>query len=262
MLLAPKHQNAHDAAEQWKEGDRALLLHVYGGIDGIKKEAAAKAPVYFGHFSYGNARVIREPLSDELRFEIEYHQVYTHNVRGLISGYMHWSAYMGDRQWGFLGTRPVCDLLVKLDEFTADFDFGGNKNSALSGTISQLEAMNARYRIGDGTGGTYVGPANNCSQDSNQALYASLRNMEKIFQENSDYLKQWGTQHPEQGKRLQELIQLKKDLKSELMPLGTARADWEEGSYELGSCLEDRPVQNLFMGLASWRTLLPRQICA
>ncbi|MGK7927438.1 MAG: hypothetical protein AB4290_19720 [Spirulina sp.] len=99
-----------------------------------------------------------------------YHQVYTHNVRGLIAGNMHWSLYMGDRQWGFLGTRPVCDLLVKLDAFTADFEFDGQKNSALRATIAQLEAMMARYRIGDGTGATYVGPANNCAQDSNQAL--------------------------------------------------------------------------------------------
>ncbi len=258
VLLCPQSKNEHEAVEEWQEGDRALLLHVYGGIGGRKKEPAAESPIYFGHFAYGNARVIREPLSDELRFEIEYHQVYTHNVRGLISGNMHWSAYMGDRQWGFLGTRPVCDLLVKLDDFTADFDFDGKKRSALSGTISELEAMNARYRIGDGTGATYVGPANNCAQDSNQALYASLRNMEKIFQNNSDYLKQWGTQNPEQGKRFLELLQLKKDLKSKLMPFGTARADWEEGSYDLGSCLEDRPVRNLFMGLASWRTLLPR----
>lgn len=35
--------------------------------------------------------------------------------------------------------------------------------------------MAARYRIGDGTGGTFVRPANNCTQDANQALYAALR---------------------------------------------------------------------------------------
>ena len=47
--------------------------------------------------------------------------------------------------------------------------------SALETFVRQLEAMTARYRIGDGTGGTFVGAANNCSQDSNRALFATLR---------------------------------------------------------------------------------------
>ncbi|MGK7927437.1 MAG: hypothetical protein AB4290_19715 [Spirulina sp.] len=47
-------------------------------------------------------------------------------------------------------------------------------------------------------------------------------------------------------------------MKRELMPLGSARADWQAGTYNLGSCLEDRPLKNLSIGLASWRTLLPR----
>ena len=252
-------EGSTDEIEQcWKEGDRALLLHVYGGIGGKNKEPAAQGPFYFGHFSYGNATVIREPLTGELRFEMEYHQVYTHNVRGLISGNMHWSKYMGDRQWGFLGTRPVCDLLVKLDAFTQDFDFEGTPDSALRGTISQLEAMMARYRIGDGTGGTYVGPANNCAQDSNQSLYAALRRMETLFETHHDWLKQWQQTQPDQIQRFQQLINLKQSLKRKLMPFGSARADWREGAYNLGSSLEDRPLHNLSIGIGSWRTLIPR----
>ncbi|MEL7357350.1 MAG: CAAX protease [Cyanobacteria bacterium J06560_6] len=255
--LSPE-SSIDDIEQRWQEGDRALLLHVYGGIGGKNKEPAAQGPFYFGHFSYGNAIVIREPLTGELRFEVEYHQVYTHNVRGLISGNMHWSKYMGDRQWGFLGTRPVCDLLVKLDAFTQDFDFEGTPDSALRGTISQLEAMMARYRIGDGTGGTYVGPANNCAQDSNQSLYAALRRMETLFETHHDWLKQWQQTQPEQVQRFQQLINLKQSLKRKLMPFGSARADWREGAYNLGSSLEDRPLHNLSIGIGSWRTLLPR----
>ncbi|MBE9042558.1 CAAX protease, partial [Oscillatoriales cyanobacterium LEGE 11467] len=258
VLLCPQSQTKAEAVQKWQEGDRALLLHVYGGIGGRKIEPAAIAPVYFGHFAYGDAQVIRDPLSDELRFEIEYHQVYTHNARGLISGHMHWSAYMGDRQWGFLGTRPICDLLVKLDAFTADFDFERYRASALSEIVSQLEAMMARYRIGDGTGGTYVGPANNCSQDSNQAMYAALRKIENRVQRNRTWLEKWRDREPEQAQRFQQLLEIKNALKSELMPFGSARADWEEGTYNLGSVLEDRPLKNLSIGLASWRTLLPR----
>jgi predicted Abi (CAAX) family protease len=43
-----------------------------------------------------------------------------------------------------------------------------------------------------------------------------------------------------------------------LLPLGTARADWKQHEAVLGSSLEDDPIQQLLMGLASWRTMLPR----
>lgn len=59
---------------------------------------------------------MRELLTDELRFEIVYHQIYTHNTDGLIAGSLHWSRYMGDRSFGWLGLRPVADTIVELDD--------------------------------------------------------------------------------------------------------------------------------------------------
>ncbi len=150
----------------WAEGQRALVIHVYGGVGGNKTEPAAKAPLYFGHFAYGTAEVVREPLTGELRFEIIYHQVYTHNSEGLIAGSLHWSRYMGDRAFGFLGLRPVTDTLIKLDEFTGDYEGEGWVRSPLDRVMYELEIMAARYRTGDGTGATFVGPANNCVQDA------------------------------------------------------------------------------------------------
>jgi len=149
------------AIDQWQVGDRALVLHVYGGIGGKKREPAAKTPLFFGHFAYGMATVIHDPIADELRFEIQYYQVYTHNTDGIVAGTLHWNRFMGDRQFGWIGTRPVADILIKLDAFTGEYDFGEAKQSPLDSMIRQLEAMTARYRIGDGTGGTYVGAANN-----------------------------------------------------------------------------------------------------
>ncbi|MGB3297566.1 MAG: CAAX protease, partial [Phormidesmis sp.] len=172
VLLSPGSQVK---PTPWAEGQRALLIHVYGGVGGNKAEPAAKAPLYFGHFAYGTAEVVREPLSGELRFEIIYHQIYTHNTEGLIAGSLHWSRYMGDRTFGFLGLRPVVDTLIKLDEFTDDYQGKGWVRSPLDRVMYELEIMAARYRIGDGTGATFVGPANNCVQDANQALYAALR---------------------------------------------------------------------------------------
>lgn len=246
------------AIAQWQVGDAALLVHVYGGIGGNKREASAKAPVYFGHFAYGIAHVVHEPLTNELRFDIVYHQVYTHNTDGLIAGSLHWSRYMGDRQFGWLGTRPISDILIKFEAFTEAFDLGENQRSPLDLMMRQLEVMTARYRIGDGTGATYVGPANNCAQDSNQALYVSIRSLESFIQLNHAVIEQWTAHMPKQVHHYQQLLRLEKSLKRKLMLFGLPRPDWEKNAPTLGSTLEDAPLQTLLMGLGSWRTMLPR----
>ena len=258
VLLSPQERGIQEAIDEWQEGDRALVVHVYGGIGGKKTEPAAKSPIYFGHFAYGMAQVVREPITDELRFEIEYQQVYTHNISGLISGNLHWSRYMGDRQWGFLGIRPVVDILIKLDAYTKNYDFDGQQRSALDVMSRQLETMMARYRIGDGSGGTYVGPANNCAQDSNQAMYAAIRQVERLIKANADFLGDWEIRHPQQAERFERLMKLGKSLKRELLPLGTARADWQDSTEVLGISLEDDPLKTVLRGLGSWRTMLPR----
>ena len=255
VLLNPRTNR--DGTSPWVEGKRALLIHTYGGIGGNKTEPAAKTPLYFGHFAYGIATVVREPLTDELRFEIVYHQVYTQNSEGLIAGSLHWSRYMGDRNWGWLGLRPVCDMIIELDEFTGDYQTNRGPHSPLDRVVRQLEVMAARYRIGDGTGGTFVGPAYNCVQDANQALYAALRQIARSLRSNPN-VEEWKQEHPEQLYRLERLEQLTQDFKHLLLPWGTARADWKEREEVLGSSIEDDPIQNLIRGLITWRTLLPR----
>jgi len=242
---------------QWREGDRALLLHVYGGIGGKQREAAANTPIFFGHFAYGVATVVHEPLAQELSFDICYYQVYTHNQDGIIAGALAWHRYLGDRQFGWLGVRPVCDMLIKLDAFTQAYDFVGINASALDSLIHQLEMMTARYRIGDGTGGTYVGPAHNCAQDSNQALYAAVKHLGDIVKR-SPAIHQWLDQNPAQARRFQHLVNLGRAIKRKLLPFGTARADWQDSENTLGISPEEDVFEGLLMGLVSWRTLLPR----
>ncbi|WP_414562682.1 MULTISPECIES: CAAX protease [unclassified Anabaena] len=254
-ISPPAIQNA---INNWQEGDRALLIHVYGGIGGKKAEPAAKTPIFFGHFALGLAQVIRDPLSDDLRFDVRYHQVYTHNTDGLIAGTFHWSRYMGDRQFGWAGTRPVCDILIKHDALTGYYNFASGQHSPLDVIMLQLEVMTARYRIGDGTGGTYVGLANNCAQDSNQALFTSMRQMKQQVRANIESLRRWSTDNPEQAQQFKELLRLGRKLKLKLQPLSAAQSGWEENEYNLGSTLEDEPLRNLIMGLGSWRTMLPR----
>jgi predicted Abi (CAAX) family protease len=263
-VLCSSHDNGRpeaiaDAVSDWQEGDRALLLHNYGGIGGEKKEPAAATPIFFGHFAFGRADVIRDPLADELRFDIRYYQVYAHNIDGLIAGTLHWSRYQGDRQRGWLGTRPTCDIVVKLESFTGTYDFDGDLRSPLSRMEAYLQAMTARYRIGDGTGGTFVGPSNNCSQDSNQALFASIQSLSQGIRNREAGLRDWTSRQPQQGAQLQQLIALGGDLKNALQPLGNPRPDWEKNEFNLGSSLEDQPWRNLMMGLGSWRTVLPRK---
>lgn len=245
-------------ATQWQEGDRALVIHVYGGIGGQQIEPAAKGPVYFGHFAFGVATVVREPLSNELRFDIVYHQIYTQNGDGLTAGTMHWCRYMGDRQFGWIGIRPTADTLLRFAPFTGFYDSpDGIRRSPLNALVRQLEVMAARYRIGDGSGGTYVGPANNCSQDSNQSLYAALKFMQQATHGDKN-TPGWLAEHPEVEAQLQQLERLGKDLKWHLLPFGSARADWEEDMESLGNTLEDHPLKTILRGLLSWRTMFPR----
>ncbi|NJP05245.1 MAG: hypothetical protein HC837_06250 [Chloroflexaceae bacterium] len=257
VLLSPQSGSDSDALAEWREGDRALLLHIYGGITGKKTEPIARTGIYFGHFAYGCATVVYDPLAQELRFDITYYQVYTHNFDGIISGIMDWSRYMGDRQWGWLGFRPVVDVLIKLDALTDDYDFDGVKRSALAELARMLETMTSRYRIGDGTGGTYVAASNNCAQDSNQALYATIKTISTAIDINP-YLKSWLARETTEAARFHRLISLGQDLKRTMLPFGTARADWNYRAETLGVTLEETPVRNLLTGLVSWRTLMPR----
>ncbi|MEB3290396.1 MAG: CAAX protease [Leptolyngbya sp.] len=247
------------AIDEWQVGDRALLLHTYGGIGGEKKEPAAFSPIFFGHFAYGRAEVVYDPLADERRFDIRYYQVYAHNVDGLIAGTLHWSRYQGDRQRGWLGNRPSCDILVKLTAFSRTYDFDTTRLSLLVRMEAHLQAMTARYRTGDGTGGTFVGPSNNCSQDSNQALFASMQGLVQGVKGHQAELKQWAERHPDQAQDFDRMVALGQSLKRVLQPLGNPRPDWERNDFNLGSSLEDEPLRNLMMGLGSWRTVLPRK---
>jgi predicted Abi (CAAX) family protease len=255
-FLCPDGADPQEAQAAWKEGDAALVIHLWGLIGGKKPEPSARTPLAWGHTSFGVARVVREPLAGELVFDVEYQQVYIHNGDGVIAGAQHWTHYTGDRQFGWLGTRPVQDVLVKLDSFTDPFDFGWRRVSALDELANQLEAMTARYRIADGRGGTTLTPVNNCSQDSNQALYAAIKGIERTVTTRADVL-DWRDRNPAEAQRLDRLLDLGHGLRRALLPLGAARADWEWGTTTLGTGLGDHPLRAVGLAARSWRTLLP-----
>lgn len=260
ILLDPNAQQINEATSRWREGDRAIVLHTFGGIGGKKAEGAPLG-VVTGHFVYGLAYVLRDPVTQELRFDIEYLQVYAHNPDGIVAGTHHWSSYMGDLQRGWLGNRPVSDILVKLDAVTEDYDFDGIKLSPWNELTRQLDIMMARYRIGDGTGAAIVKPATSCVQDSNQALYVTIKRIEAAIQSNAR-IQEWLKRHPDhpQTRRFEKLVQLGRSLERQLVPLAIVRSDWQENTQTLAGT---RPAENSFKdflaALTTWRTVLPRR---
>lgn len=258
ILLDPNSLPEAEAIEGYREGDRLLVMHTYGGIGG-KKAEVPQVGLFFGHFAFGIAAVVREPITQELRFKLVYDQIYTQNVDGIIAGNLDWSHYLGDRQFGWLGTRPVVDIIVKLDVLEK-YDFGGNVRFPLNALAYQLDKMMARYRTGDGTGATFVGLANSCVQDSCQALYLAIKMMLAEIKTNPD-IQAWIAEYPEdpQTQRLQRLVALYKAIERKLVPWRTVRADWLDPFESLiGTRLAEQPVTTIINALTSWRSLLPR----
>lgn len=246
LLLYPKGVSPEEEVARWQEGDTALVVHLYGRY--LRKDQPwMRLALVWGHFAFGVARVVREPLTGELRFDIEYHQVYVDGEEGIISGTHHWTRYTGDRQFGFMGTHPIQDVLIRLDCFTEPYPLSATMRSPLAELSTELEKMEARYRIADGRGGTRISASNNCSQDSNQALYAALKHIDNALR----------SRPSEQTGRAEALDSLKNDLKHKLLPFGAARADWEENLPTIGSSLSENLVSSLSMAARTWNTVLP-----
>jgi predicted Abi (CAAX) family protease len=257
ILLNPRNLSDSELINSYQEGDRLLVLHTYGGIGGKKAEFAPLG-LFFGHFSFGLARVVREPLTQELRFKLAYGQVYTQNTTGIIAGSLDWTNFVGDRQFGWLGSRPITDIVVKLD-LLEEYNFDGLRRFPLNALAYQLDRMMARYRTGDGTGATFVGPANSCVQDSCQALYQAIKlTLSEI--EHNPQIKAWISANPKhpQTQRLERLVALNKTIEDQLITWQT-REDWVDPFQSLiGTRLADSPVSTVVNALTSWRSLLPR----
>ena len=205
--------------------------------------------------------MVRDPFTDELRFDIEYEQVYAHNTDGIVSGSIKWSSYMGDLQRGWLGSRPVSDVIIKFAPITQDYDFDGIRLSPIAELKQQLQIMMARYRIGDGTGASLVTPARSCVQDSNQALYRAIQKIEDQVNSNQQ-IQTWLQDHPNdfQTERFKQLVVLGELLEKNLVPLGIVRRDWKKNIKTIvGASGNQSQICRLIRGAASWRTMLPRR---
>jgi predicted Abi (CAAX) family protease len=245
-----------------KLGDRALLIHSFGGIDGKTPDIPGVWKTVTGHFAYGWATVVQEGFTRELQWDINYNQVYAHNPDGIIAGKQDWAAYMGNLQRGWLATRPVADLLITYPPVTEDYDFGGIKISPLTELQLQLHLFAVRYRTGDGTGNASVNPGSSCVQDANQALYITIQRLTDRVQ-SQPQIQAWLTAHPQhpQTLRFQKLQALSKELQQNLVPLGIVRSDWQQNAAKLVGINQNPSFQtssNPLIGLMSWQTMFPR----
>ncbi|MGF1492139.1 MAG: Uma2 family endonuclease [Microcoleaceae cyanobacterium] len=255
-------------------GTRALLIHLFGSRGGAGK-LGEKGPLgtYTGHFAYGLGEVVRDPFTQEPQFDITYVQIYANNGPGIMSGMNTWANYMGNLYRGKMGTHPVSDILVKFDPLTESYTFGSQEpRSPLNELLGELSVVAARYRIGDGTGSALITAATSCVQDSNQALYNTLRRFQQGIEENPKTMA-WMEANPDapDTQRFRQLARLGIDLYNELTPLGVVRWDWDNNAdVILGAQAQDESqkdfvslsqltLRNTLTGLLTWRTALPRQ---
>ncbi|MEG4809748.1 abortive infection protein [Microcoleus sp. F8-D3] len=264
VLLTPNDAAENASISPWQEGDIGIVIHTFGGIGGKKGERPALG-IVTGHFAFGIAKVVRDRFTGELRFDIEYKQVYAHNPDGIVAGSSKWQSYMGDLHRGWLGDRPVCDIICKLDCVCCDYDFGGITLSPLTELNQQLDIMMARYRSGDGTGASLVTPATSCVQDSSQAIYATIKTITSEIESNPQ-IQDWLKTNPTdaQTQRFQQLVALGDSLEKVLMPLGIVRPDWRKNSRLAGIDSELKKsffagILNLIKAAISYRTMLPRR---
>ncbi|MEG4800881.1 abortive infection protein [Microcoleus sp. ARI1-B5] len=264
VLLMPNDAAENNSISPWEEGDIGIVIHSFGGIGGKKGEPAPLG-IVTGHFAFGVAKVVRDRFTSELRFDIEYKQVYAHNPDGIVAGSSKWQSYMGDLQRGWLGSRPVCDIICKLDCVCCDYDFDGINLSPLTELNQQLDIMMARYRSGDGTGASLVTPATSCVQDSSQAIYATIKKITAEIESNPQ-IQDWLKKNPAaaQTQRFNQLVALGESLEKVLIPLGVVRPDWRKNVRLAGIDSELKKsffagIANLIKAAISYRTMLPRR---
>jgi predicted Abi (CAAX) family protease len=261
VLVSPNATTPAAAQQVWKTGDYALVVHSFGGIGGPKGEGAPGGTVT-GHFAFGVAQVVPDPFTQELQFDIRYHQIYAHNPNAIVAGSMDWSAYAGDLQRGWLGSRPLSDVLIKLNVFT-DLRLGDRQLSLLRELLIQTEIIAARYRTGDGTGISSVTPSTSCVQDSSQALYIALQQIKQQVLGDPELIT-WLAAHPDDPEtmKFQHLVSLGKTLDAVLTPYGAVRPDWQQNADVLaGMAGVDHFTrgQTVMDALMSWRSMLPRR---
>jgi predicted Abi (CAAX) family protease len=218
-------------AARFAPGDRALVVHLFGGVDGPRGEGKALPMTETGHFAYGIATAVDDALSGERCFDIEYKQVYANNHEGIVAGAHSFAAYQGSLVRGWMYLRPTSDLLVRLPVVTEPTLLPGRALDPLETLGEELDLMTARYRTGDGTGAAIVRPSSSCVQDANQALFIALDRFAKEVEADPAVAGlRKDKPRSEEVLRLARLREILERLEQKLLPLGGLRPDWREAT--------------------------------
>ncbi len=240
------------AASQWKVGDKGIVCHLFGWRRDLnqRKTFQEKGVLTTGHFSFGVAEVIHEPIAGEKRWDIDYKQVYAHNSNGIVSMGQKWHVYSGSLRLGRMFTIPVSDTIIKVPELDT-YNFPGWTTLPLRGFLREVDVVMAMYRTGAGTGLSSVRPDVSCVQDSHLALYRSLRH----FEENvatSGIVKAWMASQkapPEDVSRFLRLQLLVKTLYKRVSFLGLTRRDWRRAYDDILGTRKPSAVEKIVNAL-------------
>jgi predicted Abi (CAAX) family protease len=119
-----------------------------------------------------------------------------------------------------------------------------------------LEAITARYRVGDGSGATFATAAYSCSQDASQAMFDAITEIEdRILEDPAPVVAL--TMDPAQATRLQDLMGIQHDIKDKMSFLWKTRKDWKDDPQVYGKGFDDGAIRNFLTGLGSFRMMLP-----
>jgi predicted Abi (CAAX) family protease len=160
-----------------KEGDAGLVAHLFGWIGGDRGEGPDPRGIVSGHCSFGFAAVRRDAFTGELRWQIEYRQVYCHNPQGIAAGAHAWHSYMGSLRRGIMYLPPVSDTILLHPAFGFSYRFGTISFVPLREIEKELFRITAQTRSGAGSGITPIHMAQSCSQDSTMALHSLWHRM-------------------------------------------------------------------------------------
>ena len=244
-------------ANPWKLGAKGFVVHMFGKC----LRPGSKMPKFSpGHISFGFAEVVTDPFTGQLRFQIEYKQVYGHTTTGIVAGSSMWHCFLGNLDRGRMYALPVVDTMIKIPEM-APYNINGWIVSPYEGLQSELERMMAIYRTGGGTGISNIRLGVSCVQDSNCALYASLVKFTKKIKNNPKTQK-WlvdSSTDKKEVQRFENLISLVKLVKDKLTTFGLLQSNWKNFHRKPLATRQSGKVKDIINALTSIGTVFPRR---
>ena len=245
----------------WKEGDKGLLIHLFGWREHPDEEAGpSMMGLVTGHLSFGFGTVVRCPFTGDLRWDFEYRQVYAHNREGLVGGSMKWHNYSGSLRRGWMYTIPISDSVIRVPELEP-YDFNGWKINPWQGLSRQFEKMHALYRTGAGAGISSVKPNISCVQDSHAALYSALVTFQETIAKTGK-VKEWiegEGRDSDEVKRYLRLLLLVRDIKKSITTFGLAQGAWRDFVNKPLATRDPNAVVSVINALMARKTIFPRK---